>query len=133
MAGEFCSSHFRHYIVLSALSNCEEDHLEWIGLVESKIRILVSNLENAQYVLLAHVQPKSFPALVPDKAAPTTRWFIGLQFEKKENVKIDLTGAIQMFTNTESSSVSICQQAFLSRKRGVLPQHQKAKRRALLE
>ena len=38
-----------------------------IGLVESKIRILVSNLENAQYVLLAHVQPKSFPALVPDK------------------------------------------------------------------
>lgn len=93
-------SKYKHYIVLSALSNCEEDHLEWIGLVESKIRILVSNLENAQYVLLAHVQPKSFPALVPDKAAPTTRWFIGLQFEKKENVKIDLTGAIQMFTNT---------------------------------
>ena len=29
MAGEFCSPHFRHYIVLSALSNCEEDHLEW--------------------------------------------------------------------------------------------------------
>lgn len=93
-------SKYKHYIVLSALSNCEEDHLEWIGLVESKIRILVSNLENAQYVLLAHVQPKSFPALVPDKAAPTTRWFIGLQFEKKENVKTDLTGAIQMFTNT---------------------------------
>lgn len=38
-----------------------------IGLVESKIRILISNLENTQYVLLAHVQPKSFPALVPDK------------------------------------------------------------------
>ncbi|KAM7451288.1 hypothetical protein ABFA07_000976 [Porites harrisoni] len=93
-------SKYKHYIVLSALSNCEEDHLEWIGLVESKIRILISNLENTQYVLLAHVQPKSFPALVPDKAAPTTRWFIGLQFEKKENVNIDLTGAIQMFTNT---------------------------------
>ena len=29
MAGEFCSPRFRHYIVLSALSNCEEDHHEW--------------------------------------------------------------------------------------------------------
>ena len=38
-----------------------------IGLVESKIRILVSNLENAQYVLLAHVKPKSFGPLEPDK------------------------------------------------------------------
>ncbi|KAJ7365513.1 hypothetical protein OS493_005622 [Desmophyllum pertusum] len=103
IAGEFCSPHFRHYIVLSALSNCEEDHLEWIGLVESKIRILISNLENTQYVLLAHVKPKSFGALEPDKEAPITRWFIGLQFEKKENVKIDLTGAIQMFTNTVHS------------------------------
>lgn len=93
-------SKYKHYIVLSALSNSEEDHLEWIGLVESKIRILISNLENTQYVLLAHVKPKSFGPLEPDKAAPTTRWFIGLQFEKKENVNVDLTGAIQMFTHT---------------------------------
>ncbi|KAL9954867.1 hypothetical protein ACROYT_G042452 [Oculina patagonica] len=96
-------SKYKHYIVLSALSNSEEDHLEWIGLVESKIRILISNLENTQYVLLAHVKPKSFGALEPDKESPTTRWFIGLQFEKKENVKIDLTGAIQLFTNTVHS------------------------------
>lgn len=93
-------SKYKHYIVLSALSNCEEDHLEWIGLVESKVRILTTKLENTQFVLLAHVQPKSFPALEPDKAAPTTRWFIGLQFEKRENVNIDLTGAIQAFTDT---------------------------------
>ncbi|KAL9954871.1 hypothetical protein ACROYT_G042456 [Oculina patagonica] len=94
---------YKHYIVLSALSTCEEDHLEWIGLVESKIRILISNLENTQYVLLAHVKPKSFGALEPDKESPTTRWFIGLQFDKKENVRIDMTGAIQMFTNTVHS------------------------------
>ncbi|XP_068681664.1 poly(A) polymerase beta-like isoform X2 [Montipora foliosa] len=95
-------SKYKHYIVLSALSNCEEDHLEWIGLVESKIRLLTSNLENTPFLSLAHVNPQSFPPLEPDKSAQITRWFIGLQFEKKgaENVNIDLTGAIQMFTNT---------------------------------
>ena len=38
-----------------------------IGLVESKVRILVSNLENTQFVTLAHVKPKSFAPLEPDK------------------------------------------------------------------
>ncbi|XP_044169977.1 poly(A) polymerase alpha-like, partial [Acropora millepora] len=93
-------SKYKHYIVLSALSNCEEDHHEWIGLVESKIRILISNLENAPFVSLAHVKAQSFPPLEPDKSSQITRWFIGLQFEKTENVKIDLTGVIQVFTNT---------------------------------
>ncbi|XP_068729678.1 poly(A) polymerase beta-like isoform X3 [Montipora capricornis] len=98
-------SKYRHYIVLSALSNCEEDHREWIGLVESKIRLLTSNLENTPFLSLAHVHPQSFPPLEPDKSAQITRWFIGLHFEKKgaENVNIDLTGAIQMFTNTVHS------------------------------
>ncbi|XP_067025706.1 poly(A) polymerase beta-like [Acropora muricata] len=91
---------YKHYIVLSALSNCEEDHHEWIGLVESKIRILISNLENAPFVSLAHVKAQSFPPLEPDKSSQITRWFIGLQFEKTENVKLDLTQVIQMFTNT---------------------------------
>ncbi|XP_074632480.1 uncharacterized protein LOC141890840 [Acropora palmata] len=95
-------SKYKHYIVLSALSNCEEDQHEWIGLVESKIRFLILNLENAPFVSLAHVKPQSFSPLDPDKNSQITRWFVGLQFEKKgtENVKIDLTGAIQMFTNT---------------------------------
>ncbi|XP_044169962.1 poly(A) polymerase beta-like isoform X2 [Acropora millepora] len=95
-------SKYKHYIVLSAISNCEEDHREWIGLVESKIRILISNLEMAPFVSLAHVKPQSFPPLEPDRNSQITRWFIGLQFEKKgtENVKIDLTGVIQMFINT---------------------------------
>ena len=38
---------------------------------------------------------------------------------------------VLLFFCIESSSVSICQQAFLSKKRGVLPQHQKAKRRCI--
>lgn len=32
-----------------------------IGLVESKIRVLVGNLERNEYITLAHVNPQSFP------------------------------------------------------------------------
>ena len=53
----------RHYIVLSAYSDNEEHHLEWEGLVESKIRILIVNLERNQFVKLAHVNPKSYGPL----------------------------------------------------------------------
>lgn len=34
-----------------------------IGLVESKIRILVGNLEKNPYISLAHVNPESFGPL----------------------------------------------------------------------
>ena len=28
---------YRHFIVLEASSECEEDQLQWVGLVESKV------------------------------------------------------------------------------------------------
>ena len=33
-----------------------------VGLVESKIRILVGSLEKNEFITLAHVNPQSFPA-----------------------------------------------------------------------
>lgn len=32
-----------------------------IGLVKSKIRVLVGNLERNEFITIAHVQPQSFP------------------------------------------------------------------------
>lgn len=32
-----------------------------VGLVESKIRVLVGNLERNEFITLAHVNPQSFP------------------------------------------------------------------------
>ncbi|XP_023680895.2 poly(A) polymerase gamma-like isoform X1 [Paramormyrops kingsleyae] len=52
---------YKHYIVLTASASTEENHLEWIGLVESKIRVLIGNLERNEYITLAHVNPQSFP------------------------------------------------------------------------
>uniref|UniRef100_A0A8C5DVU5 Poly(A) polymerase n=1 Tax=Gouania willdenowi TaxID=441366 RepID=A0A8C5DVU5_GOUWI len=89
---------YKHYIVLTASASTEENHLEWIGLVESKIRVLVGNLERNEYITLAHVNPQSFPG-----NDFVSMWFIGISFKKVENaesVNIDLTYDIQSFTDT---------------------------------
>uniref|UniRef100_A0A8D3DPN5 Poly(A) polymerase n=1 Tax=Scophthalmus maximus TaxID=52904 RepID=A0A8D3DPN5_SCOMX len=96
---------YKHYIVLTASASTEENHLEWIGLVESKIRVLVGNLERNEYITLAHVNPQSFPGSKENRNENdfVSMWFIGIIFKKVENaesVNIDLTYDIQSFTDT---------------------------------
>ncbi|TRY77582.1 hypothetical protein DNTS_007218 [Danionella cerebrum] len=95
----------RHFIVLLASAQTEKQHLEWVGLVESKIRILVGNLEKNDFITLAHVNPQSFPG--PKEADGQkefcTLWVIGIVFKKmdgSENLNVDLTFDIQSFTDT---------------------------------
>jgi len=94
---------YKHYIVLSALSDNKEHHLEWEGLVEAKIRILIVNLERNSFVKIAHVNPKSYGSLEKNDEENVTRWFIGLEFKKPEgaeNINVDITAEIQYFTST---------------------------------
>uniref|UniRef100_A0A8C8LK95 polynucleotide adenylyltransferase n=1 Tax=Oncorhynchus tshawytscha TaxID=74940 RepID=A0A8C8LK95_ONCTS len=92
---------YKHYIVLLASAPTEKQHLEWVGLVESKIRILVGNLEKNEFITLAHVNPQSFPG--PRESRENTMWVIGVIFKKmetSENLNVDLTIDIQSFTDT---------------------------------
>ncbi|KAF6281110.1 poly(A) polymerase beta [Rhinolophus ferrumequinum] len=96
---------YKHYIVLLASAPTEKQHLEWVGLVESKIRILVGSLEKNEFITLAHVNPQSFPAPRenPDKEEFRTMWVIGLVLKKPEDsevLSIDLTYDIQSFKDT---------------------------------
>lgn len=96
---------YKHYIVLLASAPTEKQRLEWVGLVESKIRILVGSLEKNEFITLAHVNPQSFPAPKesPDREEFRTMWVIGLVFKKtenSENLSVDLTYDIQSFTDT---------------------------------
>ena len=50
--------------------------------MESKVRLLVNQLETKPYIELAHVNPNNYPPLHPDKDCCISRWFIGLSFEK---------------------------------------------------
>uniref|UniRef100_A0A1B0CMP7 Poly(A) polymerase n=2 Tax=Lutzomyia longipalpis TaxID=7200 RepID=A0A1B0CMP7_LUTLO len=76
----FCQ--YRHFIVLLVSSQSAEDHLEWCGLVESK-----------------SIQ-KCFDQ-VPSKTSSAfcSMWFIGLEFQRTENLNVDLTESIQSFTD----------------------------------
>ncbi|XP_064195393.1 poly(A) polymerase type 3-like isoform X2 [Anguilla rostrata] len=96
---------YKHYIVLLASAPTEKQHLEWVGLVESKIRILVGNLEKNEFITLAHVNPQSFPGPKEGnvKEEVSTMWVIGIVFKKvegSENLNVDLTFDIQSFTDT---------------------------------
>lgn len=77
-----------------------EEHLEWCGLVESKVRYLVGNLERNEHISLAHVNAKKFECTKPQ--ASTTglcaMWFIGIEFKKMDNLNVNLTEDIQSFT-----------------------------------
>jgi len=70
---------YKHYIVLGASSELEDHLLEWVGLVESKVRILVGMLEKNQYVKLAHVNPTSYGPLDSNDAEEYV-YYIYLQF-----------------------------------------------------
>lgn len=91
---------YKHYIVLLAKADSEDHHLEWVGLVESKVRILISNLEKNIFIKLAHVNTSSFGPSPDPEGGFVTKWFIGLVFVRAENVNVDLTFDIQNFTDT---------------------------------
>ena len=92
--------HFRHFIVLLASSSSAEDQLEWVGLVESKVRHLIGNLGRNVHITLAHVNPECFSQLEPEPDKLCAMWFIGLVFAKTENLNVDLTYDIQSFTDS---------------------------------
>ncbi|KAF5295880.1 hypothetical protein FQR65_LT10368 [Abscondita terminalis] len=93
---------YKHFIVLLVYSGSTEDHLEWCGLVESKVRLLIVTLERNQHIKLAHINPESFDQLEAqqEQNVHCTLWFIGLEFTKTENLNVDLTNDIQHFTET---------------------------------
>lgn len=56
----------RHFIVLIASSSSVEDQLEWVGLVESKIRHLILALERNDHITLAHINPEQYDPVQPE-------------------------------------------------------------------
>jgi len=89
---------YRHFIVLEALAASEEDQLQWVGLVESKVRHLISSLEREK-ISLAHVWPKPYPGQTESTAKTTCYWFVGLVVGNTAGVHLDLTSPIKTFTD----------------------------------
>jgi len=99
---------YRHFIVLLVSSSNAEDHLEWCGLIESKIRLLISNLERNQHIILAHVNPKCYekpsdPAKKDkEKAAAAAAAIIESDKEKAEKSESEKTPSEAPSENEDS-------------------------------
>ncbi|XP_068624448.1 poly(A) polymerase type 3 isoform X1 [Battus philenor] len=53
-------SRYKHFIVLLVSSACPVDQLQWCGLIESRIRHLITTLERNQHITIAHVNPECY-------------------------------------------------------------------------
>lgn len=113
----FFSGKYRHFICLSCSAQTKEDHVTWSGLIESKIRLLVSYFERNPGVTLVHVNPEQFTP-IPKPTVTTTSpegsaqvdpappfeclWFMALELNKNDaNTRnIDLTMDIRTFIDT---------------------------------
>eukprot|EP00088_Acartia_fossae_P040415 TRINITY_DN4209_c0_g1_i9.p1 TRINITY_DN4209_c0_g1~~TRINITY_DN4209_c0_g1_i9.p1 ORF type:complete len:630 (-),score=201.37 TRINITY_DN4209_c0_g1_i9:369-2258(-) len=91
-------SKYKHFIVLEASSSSEEDQLQWEGLVESKIRHLISKLEQ-ENISLAHVWPKPYPGQEEGNKKTTCYWFVGIVVGGSAGAHLDLTAPIKHFTD----------------------------------
>ncbi|UYV83789.1 hrg [Cordylochernes scorpioides] len=88
---------YKHFLVLIASVARKEHQLIWNGLVESKIRFLITNLEKQPAIAVAHTNPNSFIPVHPETGKVQSMWFIGLRLTREKNVQMDLTSEIQSF------------------------------------
>ncbi|KAB7506668.1 hypothetical protein Anas_08806, partial [Armadillidium nasatum] len=87
-----------HFLVVLASAKTSEDFLEWYGLVESRIRLLIVSLEYNHAIKTIHINPTSFTTQDEEYVnKPHAAWFIGIEFKKSENINIDLTNDINKF------------------------------------
>lgn len=57
------------FIMLTAVAHTKEDLGTWYGLVESKIRTLISSIEKQPAIGTVHINPRSYPvAAVPERS-----------------------------------------------------------------
>lgn len=95
----------RHYLVIQAIADSQEKLSKWSGLVESKIRILIGQLESSERIELAHIYPRSYPPPSEEFCKDSKQmlmWFIGLVIKKSDKdrtVNVTITPEIQLFTN----------------------------------
>lgn len=60
---------YKHYLQVIVSSDTEERHLRWSGLVESRVRHLVSKLERMDNLMFAHPYIKGFDKVIHYKTA----------------------------------------------------------------
>lgn len=91
----FFTSGYKYYLSIVAASRTREAQLTWSGLVESKVRLLVTSLENVESVELAHPFIKGFDRVhtcrTEDEVEKITNGDLLFQTKDVKTVPTDLT------------------------------------------
>lgn len=95
---------YRHFIAVVV-----PDIPEWVGLVESRLRILVQNLERHVEIDIAHVYPKSYTRLVTKEAEqqPQQQSESKSSSESMEAEETQSQDSTSTSTNTPSVSIEV--------------------------
>jgi len=82
---------YRYFLAITVFANCDEELLEWRGLVESRLRFLPTSLEEIECVQRSHLNPDQF-VLPYDKSQgrPSSVWFVGLEISKSNGTVVQL-------------------------------------------
>ena len=92
-------SKYKHFLMVMSKANTEQDRMDWDGLVEARLRLLVTSLEKQQSVTLAHPCPRTFDPYQPNPDLFQSIWFVGLTFSKATGLQLDLAQDIQNFND----------------------------------
>jgi len=91
-------SRYKVFVQIQAFADTEDHHLKWVGYVESKLRVLIRNLENTTNVKHVHPHTKCFVTNAPDNWKCCSSFFMGLSFDMTNGTpKVDLTPAVSDF------------------------------------
>jgi len=77
--------------VVEAKSTAAEEQVDWMGFVESKVRLLAMSLEK-EGVAGLQVWPKPIPS-----SSCCCRWLVGFRVPK--NIRLDLNRPVKSFTD----------------------------------
>eukprot|EP01132_Coremiostelium_polycephalum_P010392 gene10392-12763_t len=96
---------YRFYLQIDCTSANEEEHRKWEGWIESKLRFLISNLENTPNMKHAVPYPKNFENKTNNNPNQIcTSFFMGLTFNFSSapgaDKSVDLTKAVTEFSST---------------------------------
>jgi len=82
---------YGYFLAITVFANCDEELLEWRGLVESRLRFLPTSLEEIECVQRSHLNPDQF-VLPYDKSQgrPSSVWFVGLEISKSNGTVVNL-------------------------------------------
>ncbi|KAK3895391.1 hypothetical protein Pcinc_000847 [Petrolisthes cinctipes] len=94
---------YKHFLVVTAEAQTPEDHLEWYGLVESKIRHFICSLGENPAIETVHINPTTFTCSNEEYAqTPHSSWFLGVVFHISEIDNINLNDAFIHFVEVVS-------------------------------